>query len=410
MGGALSASVRHGSPLSASEDELALVGAAGSAASTLQEECSDIDGSCSAGECVAVGGNMAGASSSNSGDYPSRQTHENMLRLLQTCRKSELWVKMSDLEPILRVLGLNSSFSMKAPRNMTALDPGFMIYRGLAAIDMPTAFSEQKNAHQVPHVMRRNSVALGSHDYLQQQDGFRPSSILDGGMMEFPCLGVSITCNTWYHHARRASKTHTGLARHSLTTPMGGDAVSNPGWEMSSTLSSMHPLVEESGMMRPMQSQDDGEIGRKQNFHGRPGEQVPNISENEKIDHKVVCAVHSGHMSHGIRIGQHERSSIYILGDLNGQCEEVYVGGTPTEIEFQLQLKVQAANHCGICQCILAVLPSNGVSSAGPLLEVGFDASAEEQLQFHISSGHFDSNSSYNIALNWVLGHGAVRK
>jgi len=429
--GGASSSVRHESPWSASEDELALTGAAGSATSNLQEECSDMDGSCSAGECTAEGGNLAGnrtAGSSNSGgtisggtvsgdsagrkntgsDYPSRQTHENMLGLLQTCRKSELWVKISDLDPILQVLGLNSFFSTKTPRSMAALDPGFMIYRGHAAVAMPAAFSELQNANEAPHVLRRNSVVLGSHDYLQQQDGFRPSSILDGGMIECPRLGVRIACNTWHHRAKRASKTPSGLVRHSLTTPIGGDVVSTPGWEVSSTLSSM-PLVEESGTLRP-QSQDDWEIGRKQNFHGRPGGQVPNMNENEKIDHKVVCAVHSGHMSHGIRIGQHERSSIYVLGDLNGQGEEVYVGGTPTEVEFQLQLTVQAPNHCGICQCILAVLPSNGVSSAGPLLEVGFDASAEEQLQFHISSVHFDSNSSYNIALNRVLGHEAVRK
>eukprot|EP00419_Tripos_fusus_P008410 CAMPEP_0172675300 /NCGR_PEP_ID=MMETSP1074-20121228/13189_1 /TAXON_ID=2916 /ORGANISM="Ceratium fusus, Strain PA161109" /LENGTH=699 /DNA_ID=CAMNT_0013492753 /DNA_START=266 /DNA_END=2363 /DNA_ORIENTATION=- len=427
--GGMGASACPQSPLlSASEDELGLVGAAGSATSNLQEECSDIDGSCSAGECTAERANMAGnqtAGSSNSGgtvsgdsagrkwvgsDCPSRQTHDDMLRLLETCRKCELWVKMSDLEPILQVLGLNSFFSAKTPRTMAALDPGFMIYRGRAAVAMPAAFNELQNAQEeAPQVLRRNSVVLGSQDNLQQQDGFRPSSILDGGMIEFPRLGVRITCNTWHHRAKRASKNPTGLVRHSLTTSIGGDVVSSPGWDVSSTLSST-PLVEESGMLRPMQSQDDLEIGRKQNFHGRPGGQVPNISENEKIDHKVVCAVLSGHMSHGIRIGQHERSSIYVLGDLNGQGEEVFVGGTPTEVEFELQLTVQAPNHCGICQCILAVLPSDGVSSAGPVLEVAFDASAEEQLQYHISSLHFDSNSSYNIALNWVLRYGAGQK
>lgn len=414
--GGISASARHESPLSMSEDELG-VGAVESVTSNLQEECSDIDGSCSTGDCAADCGNTAGnpkAGSSNSGgtvsgdvagrknivsDCPSWQTHENMLRLLQTCRKSELWVKLSDLEPILQVLGLNSCFSTKTPRNMATLDPGFMIYRGRSAATVPSTFSELQNAHEA-HVLRGNSVILGSHDYLQQQDGFRSSSILDGGMIEFPRLGVRITCTTWHHRAKRASKTPTGLVRHSLTTPIGGDVVSGPGWEVSSTLSST-PLVEESGTLRPMQSQDDWEIGRKPNFHGRPGGQVPNISENEKIDHKVVCAVLTGHMSHGIRIGQQDQSSLYVLADLNGQGEEVYVGGTPTQVDFDLQLTVQAPNHCGICQCILAVLPSHGVAS--PLLEVAFDASAEEQLQFNISSVHFDSNSSYNIALNWVL-------
>eukprot|EP00425_Heterocapsa_triquetra_P013877 CAMPEP_0195127326 /NCGR_PEP_ID=MMETSP0448-20130528/136754_1 /TAXON_ID=66468 /ORGANISM="Heterocapsa triquestra, Strain CCMP 448" /LENGTH=66 /DNA_ID=CAMNT_0040165057 /DNA_START=21 /DNA_END=218 /DNA_ORIENTATION=+ len=66
-----------------------------------------------------------------------------------------------------------------------------------------------------------------------------------------------------------------------------------------------------------MQSQDDWEIGRK----SRTGSSVPNITDNEKIDHKVVCAVISGHMRHGIRIGQHERSSIYDIEELYGQCD-----------------------------------------------------------------------------------------
>merc|ERR1712048_396024 len=116
-------------------------------------------------------------------------------------------------------------------------------------------------------------------------------------------------------------------------------------------------------------------------------------------------------MRQGVRIGQRERSSIYDIEDIYGQCEEVCVGGSPTEVEFELQLSVQAPSKCGICHCILAVLPSEGgravnIDRRDPLLEVSFDASAEEQIHFYISSSHFDSNSSYIIALNWVLRPG----
>merc|ERR1719229_130526 len=157
--------------------------------------------------------------------------------------------------------------------------------------------------------------------------------------------------------------------------------------------------------------QDDWEMGRKQS---RAGGALANFSDNtERIDHKVVCTVISGHMRHGFRIGQRERSSIYVIEKLHDQCDEVFVGGSPTEVELELQLTVQAPSHCGICQCTLAVLPSDRARGAAvpdepsePLLEVSFNASAEEHLQLNISSSHFDSNSFYSIALNWVLRPG----
>ncbi len=64
-------------------------------------------------------------------------------------------------------------------------------------------------------------------------------------------------------------------------------------------------------------SQDDWEIGRKHSV--RQGSAVPNLTDNEKIEHKVVCAVITGHTRHGIRIGQRERSSIYDIEELYGQ-------------------------------------------------------------------------------------------
>jgi len=170
---------------------------------------------------------------------------------------------------------------------------------------------------------------------------------------------------------------------------------------------------------KTIQSQDDWEIGRKHAV--RPSSSsagVPNISDNEKIDHKVICAVISGHMRHGIRIGQREKCSIYDIEDLpsaHAQTgttqigdEVCCVGGTPTEVEFDLQLTAQAPNHCGICRCRLAVLPAgslggNDKDADAALMELIFDASAEEPLHFHITSSHFDSNSSYSVALNWVL-------
>lgn len=162
--------------------------------------------------------------------------------------------------------------------------------------------------------------------------------------------------------------------------------------------------------LKTMQSQDDWDIGRTKTL--RAPNNMPELMNNEKIEHKVVCAVISGHMRHGIRIGQRERSSIYDVEELYGQCGEVCLGGSPTEVEFELQLKVQAPSPCGICRCSLSVYQPEGVNSEPPeqpaeaLLEVSFDASAEEHLHFYISSSYFDSNSTYNVALNWVLRPG----
>eukprot|EP00971_Amphidinium_carterae_P012135 239006-Amphidinium_carterae.1 len=98
--------------------------------------------------------------------------------------------------------------------------------------------------------------------------------------------------------------------------------------------------------------------------------------------------------------------------ELYGQCEETCIGGSPTEVDFELQLTAQAPNLCGIVRCCLAVLPTGAPdyqSSRDPLMEIIFDASAQEQLHFHISSSYFDSHSSYNISLKWVLRSGITR-
>jgi len=285
-------------------------------------------------------------------------------------------------------------------------------------VNVPATFGELHQQNVIPHAWKGGSASLGSHDYLQQEDGFRPSSVPEGDIHVFPRLWVKITCSSWSHREKRTSKSTTSLGRqHSISGPIGVDP--DRSWEsVSSTLMSSMPPVNEVGYTGPpekaqtlktMQSQDDWEIGRK----SRATNSVPNLGDNEKIDHKVVCAVISGHMRHGIRIGQHERSSIYDIEELYGQCDDVsYLGGSPTEVEFELQLTVQAPSHCGICRCSLAVLPSEGYTRRAPggqsvdhpLAEVSFDASAEEHLRFYISSNHFDSNSTYDVALSW--GHG----
>ena len=193
-----------------------------------------------------------------------------------------------------------------------------------------------------------------------------------------------------------------------------------------------------------MKSQDDWEIGRSKTLRPQATGCFPELMNSEKIEHKVVCAVISGQMRHGIRIGQRERSSIYDIEELYGQSEEVCLGGSPTEVEFELQLKVQAPSTagpvfrvskricfeetgksmvfiwfssvfidmswiflelprrlpgpCGICRCSLELLQPESPQleqSNDALMEVSFDASAEEHLHFYISSSYFDSNSIY---------------
>jgi len=91
---------------------------------------------------------------------------------------------------------------------------------------------------------------------------------------------------------------------------------------------------------------------------------------------------------------------------MHAQCgDEVVIGGTPTEIEFELQLIIGAPNNCGICKSRFVVLPAGAplkATSQDHLMEVSFESSVEEPIYFHISSSHFDFNSSYSVEMNWV--------
>jgi len=353
----------------------------------------------------------------------------DMLRLLRTLRKSDMSIKIGELDPILELLQLHTLFSSKPPRECTALDPGFIVYRGVAGVNMPTPFGAGLSQPDVlQHAWKGRNVTLGCHDFLQQQDGFKVScseaQTREGdGLIIFPRLRVSIECHAWSHREKRSLKASAGHGRPPPAIGRGGDESS-----MSSTLA---PVTEAGTASVPlpaapsknamasciMQSQDDSEIGRPVRTTGlgpplldvdSRRNPVPNFGDHEKIDHKVNCAVVSGHVRHGIRIGQRERSSIYEVEELNGQCDEVFIGGSPTEVEFELQLIAQAPNVCGIFRCSLAVLPTGTADdqASKALMEMLFDASAEEQMSFHISSSHFDSNSSYIVSLNWSPGHG----
>ncbi|CAK0855853.1 unnamed protein product [Prorocentrum cordatum] len=344
-----------------------------------------------------------------------------MLRLLRTFRKGDVMVKVGDIEPILEVLNLNRLFSTKPPRENVTVDPGFLVYRGVAGVNVPATFGELHQTDVVPATWTGGSVTLGGHDFLQQQDGFRPSSVPEGNFTMFPRLWVQIKCSSWSHREKRSSKSNAaglGPIRHGSLGPIPDVGPGGPAWDASCSL--MQAVNEEArpekglATLKTMQSQDDWEVGRR-NAASRSGSVVSTFgADNERIDHKVVLAVISGHARHGIRIGQHERSSIYSIEDLYGQGEEVCLGGSPTEVEFELQLTARAPSKCGICSCTLAVLPPGTREyPPNPLLEVAFDASAEEHLHFYISSSHFDSNSTYGVALNWVLrpgsgGSGAV--
>lgn len=300
---------------------------------------------------------------------PDAQIQRDMIQLLCTIRKSDMMVPISELEPILRLLHLDKLFSGKVPREFAALDPGFMIHRvvaGVNELNQPNVLQERWKGCQ---------ALLGSRDFLQQIDGFKPSSVQDGTIVTFPRLWVRIECSSWSHREKRTSKNSTGQSQ-------------GPS------------------MLKTVQSQDDWEIGRKV----RSVSSVPNITDNEVIPHKVVCAVVSGHMRHGFTVGQRERTSIYEIEDLSGQQEDACLGGSPTEVEFELQLAVQSPSRCGICRCALSVLPVGPPDgSAEPLLKMVFAASSEEALHVYISSSQFHSNSSYAVALNWVLGPGGER-
>eukprot|EP00930_Biecheleria_cincta_P026288 TRINITY_DN18548_c1_g1_i1.p1 TRINITY_DN18548_c1_g1~~TRINITY_DN18548_c1_g1_i1.p1 ORF type:complete len:782 (-),score=120.18 TRINITY_DN18548_c1_g1_i1:182-2527(-) len=337
----------------------------------------------------------------------SVQTRRDMLKLLRAVRKGDMPVKLFDIEPILQILGLSQLFSTKPPREMRALHPGFMIYRGVPGVNTPSqSFGDLNQTNVVTHAWTGGSISLGAHDFVQQQEGFKPNEIPKACISTFPHMWVRIACNSWSHREKRAGKVSN--SRHCMASIDGklmGADLQGPTWD-SVTPQSLSSVTEGFGppTLRTMQSQDDWDIGRTKPT--RATNSVPDLANAEKIKHKVICGVISGHMRHGIRIGQRERSSIYDIEELSSESGGICLGGSPTEVEFELLLRVQAPGPCGICCCSLVVLQPDS-QPPEPLMEVSFDASAEEPLHFHLSSSHFDSNSTYSVDLNWVLRPGS---
>eukprot|EP00928_Gymnodinium_smaydae_P008123 TRINITY_DN12940_c0_g3_i1.p1 TRINITY_DN12940_c0_g3~~TRINITY_DN12940_c0_g3_i1.p1 ORF type:complete len:874 (-),score=183.43 TRINITY_DN12940_c0_g3_i1:57-2579(-) len=393
-------------------------------------------GPCVAEAIAGCGGSVEDASAGGSGgsrergnstdqaalrrtSMEARQVRSDMVKLLRAFRTSEMAVKMSDLEPVLRILQLTNLFSHKPPRMMTSLDPGFMIYRGVAGVNTPTPLGEMcqplgSQPNVVQEAWRGSTVSLGCRDWLQQKEGFKLRHVAEGEVQTFPRLRVKIMNSCWSHREKRSSKPATNHPRHTIREALASEMTSSSGEQALAPLAATLPMssVNESGVQPAfwLHSQDDWEIGRtRSSAPSRPISQaVPNLTDNEKIDHRVICAVMSGQMQQGIRISQRERAGIYDIEELYGQCDEVSLGGQACEVEFELQLTVKAPDHCGICCCALAVLPAGApaVETTDTLLEMVFNVSVEEPLHFHISSAYFDSNSSYSVALNWVLRPG----
>ena len=61
------------------------------------------------------------------------------------------------------------------------MDPAFVIYRGVAGVNVAMPFGHGLTQPDVvTHEWKGGSVSLGAHDFLQQQEGFRPSCTEDG--------------------------------------------------------------------------------------------------------------------------------------------------------------------------------------------------------------------------------------
>jgi len=116
---------------------------------------------------------------------------------------SDISVKIADLEPIFQILKISGLFCAKPPRENAAMDPGFVIYRGVAGVNVAAPFGHGLTQPDVvTHAWKGGSVSLNANDYLQQQDGFRPSNSTDGGIVTFPRLWVRIQCPSWSHREK----------------------------------------------------------------------------------------------------------------------------------------------------------------------------------------------------------------
>merc|ERR1711988_1739162 len=93
------------------------------------------------------------------------------------------------------------------------------IYRG---VNVQATFGELNQPNVLQEPWHGSSVSLGSRDFLQQQDGFLPRRVPDGGITVFPRLWVKIKCSSWSHREKRIQKSASNHPRH-IAGPIGGD-------------------------------------------------------------------------------------------------------------------------------------------------------------------------------------------
>mmetsp|Transcript_34591 Transcript_34591/g.99637 ORF Transcript_34591/g.99637 Transcript_34591/m.99637 type:complete len:545 (-) Transcript_34591:186-1820(-) len=319
-----------------------------------------------------------------------RRGKQDVARLLGALRISgNTWVRVSDIDALIRALGLDI-LSSKVPRNGSAVwDPSFTVHRhetagpsqlGVASADANLEAGQRDCiCHQ-----------LGPKDYLQQEPGWMYPGV-------HSCR-VSLSCTSWSHRERRLLRS----------SPTQAAALQKRAFECGPPKSSSRdrsPSPPPAFQVRraPRDAFETFDIaqmtdGAEQGVLG--GGVIGNLwqdkVDHEIVDHQIICGVSSGHQRHGIRFSQREPNAIYTAEDLNGK-HSLNIGGTASTVSFDLELVIGEASKCGISKCRFALQ-----RNAHTLMEERFDSSAKVPLRFYISSSYFDKNSSYSVSVRWL--------
>lgn len=337
---------------------------------------------------------------SNVRKQSKKQEKQDVARLLGAFRKCDaIWVRVSDIEVLMKALGVDL-FSAKEPRTGSSVwDPSFVIHRHEAAGPVPLGSANMSEQPRLECDHGEVCHQLGPKDFLQQEPGWMYPGV-------HRCR-VSLSCTSWSHRERRllrSSPTQAAALQKRAFECSGGPASKPAGHERSPSPPPAFQL-----RMPPLEAFetfDIGQISDGRAMEQRQGEVVlgggvmRNLSQDkidhELVDHQIICGVTSGYQRHGVRFSQRERTAIYLVEDLNGK-QSLNVGGTTSTVSLDLELMIGEASKCGIRRCRFALLRGSHT-----LLEEWFDVSAKVPMRFYISSSYFDKSSAYTVSLRWL--------
>eukprot|EP00397_Hematodinium_sp_SG-2012_P034727 GEMP01037271.1.p1 GENE.GEMP01037271.1~~GEMP01037271.1.p1 ORF type:complete len:556 (+),score=53.10 GEMP01037271.1:20-1687(+) len=331
------------------------------------------------------------------GDTSKKDSKENARRLLRCFRVGKdvhLKLTCSEIQPILDILKTGNLIpKLDWPRAFMR-DPPFIV-----------------NSHDDNPSRQEIEYVMGPRDFLQQVPGwFGPITTR---------LRVWASCQSWSRRERRldARNSHgrsgTGKIERQPSPPKFSTVPSPKPAGLSSSnsprggvggvgavgsVANLHSVRWD----RNVDSDASSEGGdRLQTPFGRRGMLSGNGNGKDSDDqvlHALIIGLNCGGTKVGIRVSQRDDNAIYSL-EYHGMAKKrnIQIGGTTTDVTFDVQLQIGEPNAAGLSKCKVTALSLSGAV----LMDHAFDISSFVMSNFYITSSQLDSQTSFTVKLNW---------